>query len=117
MPRRKPIDQDRIRALALALPEAQEGVHLGRPDFRVKGRKFVTFPEDGVSVHLKTGAADLAALVRADPATFSDVWGGRWVGVNLATVQPNQLFDLIIAAWRVAAPKRLASKPLGRQAL
>jgi hypothetical protein len=115
MPRRKPIDQERIRALALALPEAQEGVHLGRPDFRVKGKNFVTLPEDGTTVHLKTSAARLAALIKADPDTFKDVWGGRWVGVDLARVKPNQLLDLIIEAWRQAAPKRLASKPLAKK--
>jgi hypothetical protein len=117
MPRRKPIDQERIRALALALPEAQEGIQLGRPDFRVKGKKFITLPEDGTSVHLKTSAVTLAALLKADPATFTDVWGGRWVGVDLARVKPNQLLDLIIAAWRLVAPKRLATKPLGRKPL
>lgn len=117
MPRRKPIDQERIRALALALPETQEGAHFGRPDFRVKGKIFATLPEDGGTVHLKTSAANLDALVKADPATFSDVWGDRWLGVDLARVKPNQLLDLVIEAWRQAAPKRLASKPLGKKPL
>jgi hypothetical protein len=114
MPRRTPIDQDRIRALALALPETQEGMQLGRPEFRVKGKKFAALPVDIGSVHLRTDATTLTALVKSDPETFRDVWGGRWVGVDLARVKPDQLLDLVIAAWRHAAPKRLASKPLAQ---
>ncbi len=113
MPRRKPIDQERIRALALALPEAQEAMQLGRPTFRVKGKKFLALPEDSGSVHLRTSAERLGALIASDPETYKDVWGGRWVGVDLARVNPDRLLDLIFEAWRQAAPKRLASKPLG----
>lgn len=115
MPRRKPIDQDRVRALALALPETKEGINLGRPDVRVKGKSFLSFPEDGKAVHLKTSAASLGMLIKAEPDTFSDVWGGDWVGVDLGRVKPNQLLDLVIDAWRQTAPKRIASKPLSRK--
>ncbi|MEO8029238.1 MAG: MmcQ/YjbR family DNA-binding protein [Gemmatimonadota bacterium] len=115
MPRRKPIDQSRIRTLALALPETKEGVHLGRPDFRVKGKIFLTLPEDGKAVHLKTSPTNLDLLVKSAPDTFSDVWGGNWVGVDLAKVKPNQLLDLVIDAWRQTAPKQLGGQPLRRK--
>ena len=115
MPRRKPIDQTRVRALALALPETKDGMHLGRADLRVKGKIFMTLPDDGRTVNLKTTPANLDLLIKAHPDTFSDAWGGRWIGVDLGLVKPDQLLDLVIEAWRLAAPKRLASQPLTRR--
>jgi len=115
MPRRKSIDQARVRTLALALPETTDGMHLGRADLRVKGKIFMTLPEDGRTVNLKTTAANLDLLVRAQPGTFSDVWGGKWVGVDLGEVKPDQLLDLVIEAWRLTAPKRLANLRLSRK--
>jgi hypothetical protein len=115
MPRRKPIDQARVRTLGLALPETTDGMHLGRADLRVKGKIFMTLPQDGRTVNLKTTAANLDLLVKTQPDTFSDVWGGKWVGVDLDLVKADQLLDLVIEAWRLTAPKRLANQPLRRR--
>jgi hypothetical protein len=109
MPPHGPIDQERVREFALALPETEEHSHFGRPDLRVKGKIFATLPEDGSSVNLKATPVDLDALVAADPVTFKDVWGGRWVGVDLARVDLDLLQQLIVDAWRLTAPKRLAA--------
>jgi hypothetical protein len=51
-----------------------------------------------------------AALIAADPETFSVpryVGLHGWVAVDLARVDPGELRDLIIEAWRLTAPKRL----------
>ncbi len=102
--------QEEARLFALSLPEAHEHAHFGRPDLRVRNKIFATLPEDGRSVNLKTTPASLDELVSIAPETFRDVWGGRWVGVDLATVDPAFLRELITEAWRLAAPKRLAAK-------
>jgi hypothetical protein len=36
------VSPDDFRRLALALPEAEERAHGGRPDFRVRGKVFAT---------------------------------------------------------------------------
>ena len=101
------LTQQLVRELALALPEAHEHQHRGRPDLRVKNKIFATLPEDGRTVNVKTTPTDLDLLVSTTPETFRDVWGGTWVGVDLGRISRGRLRGLLIAAWRLAAPKRL----------
>lgn len=81
---------------------------MGRPDFRVRNKIFATLPQDGASVNVKCSPASLDALVRDDPETFADVWGGRWLGVSLATISAADLRDLLTDAWRLVAPASVA---------
>jgi len=81
---------------------------MGRPDFRVRNKIFATLPHDSASVNLKCSPASLDALVQSDPKTFADVWGGRWLGVTLATITARDLRDLLTDAWRLVAPASLA---------
>ncbi len=101
-------DQPTVKRFALSLPEAHEHSHFGRPDLRVRNRIFATLPEDGRTVNLKTTPLALDMLVRSDPEAFRDVWGGRWVGVDLSRVPAEELRELILDAYALAAPKRLA---------
>lgn len=102
--------QERVRAFALQLPEVEESSHRGRPDLRVRKRIFATLPEDGRTVNIKSTPLALDMLLRADPATFRDVWGGRWVGVDLRRVDATTLRELLIEGYCAAAPKTLASR-------
>jgi hypothetical protein len=107
MPRRKPLTQADARALALELPETHEASHMGTPDLRVRGKIFATLPAAGKTVNVKTTPLNLDALVQANATTYRDVWGGRWVGVDLARVTRTELRDLLLEAWTLAAPKSL----------
>jgi hypothetical protein len=109
MPRKRPPDQEFARTVALALPETTEASHMGRPDLRVRNKIFATLPQDGRSVNLKVTPVNLDALTSARPATFADVWDGRWMGVTLANIERAELRDLVIDAWKLAAPKRLVA--------
>ena len=99
-----------VRRLALALPEAVESSHFAQPDFRVRNRIFATLMRDGRTVCLKTTPANVDALVTADSGTFRDEWRGRWLGVRLDRVTRPVLRDLLVHAWQLAAPKRLAAR-------
>lgn len=101
--------QEEVRRFALSLPEAHEHSHFGRPDLRVRNKIFATLPEDGRTVNLKATPLDLDLLVRSDPEAYRDVWGGRWVGVELSRVAPDTLRSLILDSYCLAAPKRLAA--------
>jgi hypothetical protein len=101
------LDQQQVRQMALAMPEAAESQHQGTPDFRVRGKIFVTLPPDGERAVLKLTPADLDLFVHNDPEIFRDVWGGRWMSVDLARVDPDLFGRLLVDAWCLAAPKRL----------
>jgi hypothetical protein len=107
MPRSKPLTQADARALALALPETHEGAHMGTPDLRVRNKIFATLPPGRHTVNIKTTPINLDALVQADAETFQDVWGGRWLGVELGRVTRTELRDLLFEAWRLAAPRSI----------
>ncbi|HEX4933945.1 MAG TPA: MmcQ/YjbR family DNA-binding protein [Gemmatimonadaceae bacterium] len=107
MPRR-PLTHDDVRQFALALPGAHEGAHMGHADLRVRDRIFASLPNDPAVVHIKIAPANLDILVRSDPETYRDVWGGRWVGVRLTGTTADALRELLLDAWRLTAPTSLA---------
>jgi hypothetical protein len=97
------------RRLALALPEAVEQDHHGRPSFRVGGKIFATlWDEEHMNVMLDEGGIVEAA--QTHPGVCSEVmWGKRLaaVRVHLPAGEPALLEQLLREAWELRAPKRL----------
>ena len=102
----------RLRALCLALPEAEERETWGHPTFRVRDKMFAAMSDDVREASVKATREEQAALIAAAPETFGvPAYVGRhgWVSVQLATVDPDELRELLVEAWRQTAPKRLVS--------
>jgi hypothetical protein len=103
-----------FRRLALDLPGACEGSHMGHADFRVGKRIFATlgYP-DGSFGMVKLTASQQAAFVKGAPAVFAPVpgaWGRRGsTHVRLRTATHKVLQPALLAAWRNIAPRRLVS--------
>lgn len=95
--------------MALSLPEAYEGAHMGHADLRVRDKIFASLPNDESVAAVKISPASLDALVREDPETFRNAWGGRWVGVRLDRVSRSVMRALLQDAWAMTAPKSLAA--------
>ncbi len=99
----------RVRALALALPEAVEQDHHGMPSFRVAGKIFATLPDDR-HVRVMAAEGDILAAVAEDPAACSEFWWGSrlaCVVVRLAVADPRLVEELLADAWARRAPRRL----------
>ena len=104
-----------FRRLALRLPEAVEGAHMGHADFRVGGRIFATlgYPSDRFAVVMLT-PQDQDLVVRDHPRAFAPV-KGKWGASGSTTVTLDSLdaksgaavAAALEAAWRKRAPKRL----------
>ena len=97
------------RVLALALPEAVEQDHHGRPSFRVGSKIFATlWSDERMNVMLDEDGI-LTAVDVAPEACEPVRWGKRLaaVGVTLAPVDRDHLRELLAAAWEEKAPKRL----------
>ena len=102
---------DDFRRLALALPEAEEGAHMGHPDFRVRRRIFATlWPDDGVGV-VKTTREEMEALVDARPDVYeARPWGATsWLRIQLAEADADEVADLVSEAWCAVAPKQVVA--------
>lgn len=105
------IDESTVRGAALALPCVEERPHFGRPSFRVRDRIFLTIHEDH-SVVLKLSEAHQAALAQSSPDTFAAVvWGNLrgWTRVDLATVDPEEMRELVSEGWCTVAPRSLVA--------
>jgi hypothetical protein len=103
------VSREQARRLALALPEAVEQDHHGRPSFRVGGKIFATqWDADHMNVMLDEGG--ILTAVQDDPDTCEEVrWGKRLaaVRVDLRRVERKTLESLLADAWEGKAPTRL----------
>lgn len=114
-----------VRRLALALPEAYEDTHRGKPSFRVNKRIFAMLGVErpgaapGFFAPL-SGSRPVASLTidREDQLNFAaaypeafdaaDRYGFSWVWLDAVELDTLEL--LLRLSWAKAAPKRL-SKP------
>jgi hypothetical protein len=103
-----------FRKLALQLPEAVEGNHMGHADFRVGGRIFATlgYPDAGWAM-VKLTPDQQEALCAAQPRTFVPVKGG-WglrgaTNVFLRAARAQNLRPALLLAWRNVAPRKLGA--------
>ena len=106
------ITADELRRVVLSLPEAEERETWGHPTFRVRDKMFAALSDDGRQASVKATRQEQAALIATAPETFSvPAYVGRygWVSVELATIDPTELAELVVEAWRQTAPKRLVA--------
>ena len=103
-----------FRLLALDLPEAVQGEHMGTPDFRVRGRIFATLGS-GANARcvVKLAPGEQEMFMRVEPDAFEPVTGGwgrkGWTRVDLSRVEEPLARDALVTAWRNVAPKKLAA--------
>jgi uncharacterized iron-regulated membrane protein len=110
---------DDFRRLALSLPGALEGSHMGNPDFRVNGGNFATLAlaSQGYGM-VQFTPEQQNGMVEDAPDVFSPVPGGWGRGgstrVHLARVSEDVLAAALRAAWQTRMAKSVR-KPLKRK--
>ena len=95
--------------MALGMPEAVEIAHWGNPSFRIRGRIFAMVP-DPEHLNVMIDPLDAESVVRVAPSACSELYWGkevRGVRVDLREASPRLVSDLLEAAWRRHAPRRL----------
>jgi predicted DNA-binding protein (MmcQ/YjbR family) len=104
---------ERMRSIAMALPEATEEVTWGTDiNFRVR-KKIFAFPGQGGSLTVKADRDELPALLddsRFTPAPY--LARGGWVRMDLTTgsVDWSEIDELIRTSYCLIAPKKLAAE-------
>lgn len=99
-----------LRKTALTFEEVEEHDADGVLRYSVRGKEFVSLTEDGL-VRVRLPDEEAGKAVAACPAAERLVHAGRPIGFQapLADVGGQQLWALVMAAWRHRAPKRLAA--------
>jgi hypothetical protein len=95
------ISPDQARNLALALPDAVEQDHHGRPSFRIGGRIFATLWDDD-HMNVMVDEPGILTAVQSDPVACAEVWWGKRlaaVRVALRAAEPELLVELLEDAW------------------
>jgi predicted DNA-binding protein (MmcQ/YjbR family) len=110
--------EEGLRAICLALPDAQEKEAWGDPTWRVRDRIFAMLKRgDGrPSVWLKAPEGAQEVLVGADPGRFFRppyVGHKGWVGIRLdhgpdGDADWSEVAQQVRRSYRLIAPKRLA---------
>lgn len=98
-----------MRVFALSLPEAEEIETWGHPTFRVRKKLFATMAPDDSDASVKSTLPEQQALIQSQPDVFGiPDYVGRygWIRVRLDAVDPDELRELLVEAWRRTAPKR-----------
>jgi hypothetical protein len=111
---------DDVRAIALTLPRSYEAVVRDRVKFRVGRIVYLSLSPDETVMGFAFPREERVALVQSDPDTFlmpqrSDE-RYNWVRVRLEAIDAAQLREIVVDAWRMVVPKRVAAEHLGGSA-
>lgn len=99
-----------VRRLALSFPEVTEEPHFESSSYRIRGRIFATLPPDGMHLHVFVDEPERGLMVAVDPSVYDALrWGKKVVGlrVNVSAARSRDVEELLHAAWKQRAPKRL----------
>ena len=103
---------DDVRAFALGLPRTTEALVRDRVKFRVGRLVYVAFSRDETVMGFGFPKEEREALVRSEPKKFmmpsrSDL-RYHWVLVRLEAIDLTEMRELVLDAWRMVVPKRVA---------
>jgi hypothetical protein len=107
---------DDVRRVARSLPRTEEYLIRDRIKFRVGRIVYIAFSSDERAMGFAFPKEERAALVAAAPHKFflpplSDM-RYNWVEVWLAELEHGEMRELVIDAWRMVVPKRIAAAQL-----
>ena len=111
------VTADDVRTLALSLPRTEEALVRDQVKFRVGRIVYVALSRDERSMGFGFPRDERAALVDAQPEKFfmpipSDM-RYQWVRVWLDAIDLPEMRELVVDAWRMVVPKRVAAEYLG----
>ena len=104
---------DDARAIAATLPRSYEALVRDEVRFRVGRIVYAAFYEDETIMGFAFPREEREALVASEPDRFlmprpSDM-RYRWVCVRLDAIDVVELRELLVDAWRMCVPKRVAA--------
>lgn len=102
-----------VRAVTGGLPRSYEALVHGRVKFRVGRLVYLAFSLDDTVMGFAFPKEEREALVASEPGKFlmpvaSDL-RYNWVRVRLAELDQAEMYELVVEAWTMVVPKRVAA--------
>jgi hypothetical protein len=108
---------DAVRELAQTLPRSYEALVRDRVRFRVGRLVYLGFSRDEQLMGFAFPKAERDALIASEPHKFLMPRASdrryNWVVVRLAAIDDDEMRELVLDAWRMVVPKRVAAAHLG----
>ena len=106
-----------VRTLAMSLPRTTEALVRDRVKFRVGQLVYLAFSRDESLLGFAFPKIERDALVAAEPDRFLLPKPGdlryNWIVVRLDRIDAEQAREIVLDAWQMVVPKRVARAYLG----
>jgi hypothetical protein len=104
---------DDVRGLASSLPRSEEALVRDRVKFRVGRLVYLAFSRDETLMGFAFPKEEREALVATEAEKFmmpkpSDL-RYHWVVVRLAAIDEAEMREIVLDAWRMVVPKKVAA--------
>jgi hypothetical protein len=108
---------EQVRELAITLPRTEEALVRDRVKFRVGRIVYLAFSRDETLMGFAFPKEERQALIDSEPHKFvmpkrSDQ-RYHWVVVWLDAIDDVEMREIVLDAWRMVVPKRVAAEHLG----
>jgi hypothetical protein len=104
---------DAVRAIARTLPRSYEALVRDRVKFRVGQIVYLAFSRDETIMGFAFPKEERDALVESEPDKFLLPNAGdlryNWVEVRLDAIDDDEMRELVLDAWRMVVPKKVAA--------
>jgi hypothetical protein len=101
-----------VRAFASTLPRSTEALVNGRVKFRVGRIVYLSFSRDGSTMGFAFPREWREALLSSEPEKFERPGASdlrfNWILVRLAAIDADEMRELVLDAWAMVVPARLA---------
>jgi hypothetical protein len=103
---------DQVRGLAETLPRSYEVLVRDRVKFRVGSLVYVAFSRDETLMGFGFPKEERDATIAAEPDKFLMPKPAdqryQWLVVRLAAIEDDEMRELVVDAWRMVVPKKVA---------
>lgn len=110
-------DVQQVRKVALGLPRTTEHLIRDRVKFRVGPIVYVALSRDETAMGFAYPRQEREGLIASDPDTFflpiPSELRFNWIECHLPALAVDEMTELVVEAWRMVVPKRVAREHLG----
>jgi len=107
---------EQARDLAVGLPRSEQALVRDRVKFRVGRIVYLAFSSDETLMGFAFPKEEREALIASEPEKFTMPKPSdqryNWVVVRLAAIDEPELREIVLEAWRMVVPKRVAAAHL-----